>query len=89
MDAGWRFVKNHAPEPREDQFATRGERPPRRESAVAARGLLSYNPVMTRMLTVILGLLTLSGCVTPRTNADQGLCESETGRNGKIRIICH
>jgi hypothetical protein len=65
-------------------------RPRRRQSGVAARRLLRYNPVMTRMLTVILGLLTLSGCITQRTNhADQGLCESETTRNGKIRIICH
>jgi len=59
-------------------------------SAVAARRLLRYNAIMTRMLTVILGLLTLSGCIMQRTNpADQGLCESETTRNGKIRIICH
>ncbi len=59
-------------------------------SALAARRLLRYNPVMTRMLTLILGLLTLSGCITQRTHpADQGLCESETMPNGKIRIICH
>lgn len=60
------------------------------EPAVAARRLLRYNAVMTRMLTVILGLLALSGCITQRTDpADQGLCESETTRNGKIRIVCH
>jgi hypothetical protein len=45
---------------------------------------------MTRMLVALLGLLILSGCATHRREtADQGLCESEKMRNGKIRIVCH
>lgn len=45
---------------------------------------------MTHMLAALLGLLIMSGCVTQRSApADQGLCESETARNGKIRIVCH
>ena len=51
---------------------------------------LGINGDMSRILTVFLGLLILSGCVThPRKPADQGLCESEKARNGKVRIICH
>jgi hypothetical protein len=57
---------------------------------MAGKGPIRYNGAMTRMLVALLGLLILSGCATHRREAaDQGLCESEKTRNGKIRIVCH
>ena len=42
------------------------------------------------MLTILLALLILPGCLAhPSKPADQGLCESERTRYGTLRIICH
>ena len=49
-----------------------------------------WRTVRGAIVAALLGLLILPGCVTPRTETpDYGLCESETARNGKIRIVCH
>ena len=86
MDAGRRFVKNRV------KIVWRSARPAWGDSRQTWRDDSGFDKTgdMTRVLVAILGLLIVSGCATQRSEpADQGLCESDTAPNGRIKIVCH